>query len=46
MSNSGGLVQLINDSNTDEFLAKKDDYDELFKNYEKTNKMAKTPNKK
>tara|TARA_B110001450_G_scaffold218054_1_gene212341 strand:- start:1851 stop:3323 length:1473 start_codon:yes stop_codon:yes gene_type:complete len=42
MSNSGGLVQLINDSNTDEFLAKKDDYDELFKNYEKTNKMAKT----
>ena len=42
MSNSGGLVQLINESNTDEFLSKKDNYDELFKDYEKTNKMAKT----
>lgn len=45
MTNSGGLVQLINDSNTDEFLAKKDDYDDLFKNYDKTNKMAKTTKK-
>ena len=45
MSNSGGLVQLINESNTDEFLAKKDNYDELFKNYEKTNKMGKLLNK-
>ena len=30
MSNSGGLVQLINESNTDEFLAKKDNYDEAW----------------
>lgn len=42
MSNSGGLVQLINESNTDEFLSNKDNFDELFKNYKKTNKMAKT----
>jgi hypothetical protein len=42
MSNSGGLVQLINESNIDEFLSKKDNYDDLFKDYKKTNKMAKT----
>jgi hypothetical protein len=38
---SSGLVILSSESSTDQYLAKNDDYDELFKNYEKTNRMAK-----
>tara|TARA_B110000858_G_scaffold197147_1_gene257851 strand:+ start:3269 stop:4741 length:1473 start_codon:yes stop_codon:yes gene_type:complete len=45
MSSGGGLVQLINDSNTDEYLANKNNFDETFEEYKKTNKMGKTTNR-
>ena len=42
MSSGGGLIQLINASNTDEYLTINNKYDQIFEDNIKTNKMGKT----